>query len=694
MNSMKKKIMNNVLLDLKSLPPFTKIVPEQMEAAISKIIEDSRKEIDRLVEAQDKTDISWESFIAPMESIGDRLDRAWSPISHINSVMNSDEVRSAYNSCLPLLSKYGTEMGQHQGLYQAIVSLNDKADELNLDKIQRKILSDDLRDFKLSGIALSKDKQDLYGKIQLRLSEVTSKFEQNILDSTMAWHKDLDSAEDLIGLPDSAIAAAKQAAENNGVKGYRLTLEYPSYLPVMLHAENRELREEVYTAFCTRASNQGPHNKEHDNSELMPEILSLRHDLAQLLDFNSYADLSLATKMANDTSEVLKFLEDLAIKSKPQARLEMDELINYAKNAHGLSDLAAWDLAFYSEKLKKEKYNISQEELRPWFAEQNVIDGMFDICSQLFNITFLKREDVETWHTDVHFYDIKDSNSKHIASFYLDLYARKNKRGGAWMADCIGRRKVDGEIQLPVAFLTCNFNGPVGSKPALFTHDEVTTLFHEFGHGLHHMLTKIEYASVAGINGVAWDAVELPSQFLENFCWAEEGISKIAKHYESEEALPKEKLERLLAAKNFQSAMQMLRQIEFALFDFKMHKEFNPNDPDRIQTILDEIRADIAVVEAPKFNRFQHGFSHIFAGGYAAGYYSYKWAEVLSADAFSRFEEEGVFNSKTGLDFLHHILEKGGSEEASVLFKAFRGREPSVEPLLRHSGINSTQESY
>ncbi len=677
----------NQLLNLKTLPPFSDIKPSHMQQAIKTIIDESRVAINELVKKQSKETISWESFIVPMEAISDRLDRAWSPISHMNAVVNSDEIREAYNACLPLLSEYGTEMGQHQGLFSVIQTLNDQAKELGLDKVQQKILQDDLRDFKLSGVSLSDEKKEQYGKLQLRMSELTSKFDQNLLDSTMSWHKDLASADELAGLPESAIAAAKQTAENNKVDGYRLTLDYPSYLPVMMHADNRELREEVYTAFCTRASDQGPHDAQYNNSELMPEILELRQQLAQLLDFNSYADLSLATKMANTSEEVFSFLVDLARKSKTQAESEMQELQAFAQKEYGVDELKAWDLAYYSEKLKKEKYNISQEELRPWFPEDKVIEGMFEITSQLFAISFKEREDINTWHQDVRFYDVLDQNNQHIASFYLDLYARKNKRGGAWMADCIGRRINQGSVQIPVAFLTCNFNGPVGDQPALFTHEEVTTLFHEFGHGLHHMLTTIDYASVAGINGVAWDAVELPSQFLENFCWVEEGLNKIARHYQTDEKLPKEMLAKLLAAKNFQSAMQMLRQIEFALFDFRIHDGFKGKTAADIQQVLDEVRSEVAVVQTPAFNRFQNGFSHIFAGGYAAGYYSYKWAEVLSADAFARFEEEGIFEPKVGKDFLEAILQKGGSEEPADLFRDFRGREPSIEPLLKHSGI-------
>lgn len=679
--------MTNHLLNLTGLPPFQQIKPSHMVEAIETIIHDSRDAINNLTETVNTESITWDNFVKPLEDINDQLDRAWSPISHINSVANSDEVRDAYNACLPLLSDYGTEMGQHQGLFQAVQALDEKSDELQLDKVQKKILTDDLRDFKLSGVSLSDDKKKRYGDIQKRLSELTSTFEQNLLDATMAWHKDLNDENALDGLPDSAIAAAKQTAEAADVDGYRITLDFPSYLPVMMHANDRELRREVYTAFATRASDKGPNAGEFDNSAIMPEILSLRHELALLLDFKHYGELSLATKMAQSTEEVNSFLNDLAIKSKPQAEQDLAELTKFAKDKHGVDDLKAWDLAYYSEKLKNEKYSISQEELRPWFPENQVIEGMFEITGTLFNIKFQEREDVDTWHKDVRFFDIYSSDDAYIASFYLDLYARRNKRGGAWMADCIGRRETQNGIQRPVAFLTCNFNGPVGDTPALFTHDEVTTLFHEFGHGLHHMLTQINHASVAGISGVPWDAVELPSQFLENFCWEEDGLAKIAQHYETGEPLPTEKLERLLAAKNFQSAMQMVRQLEFSLFDFAIHSEFDPSKPDQIQQTLDTVRSKVSVIQPPEFNRFQHSFGHIFAGGYAAGYYSYKWAEVLSADAFSRFEEEGIFNSTVGQDFLVNILHKGGSEEPADLFKAFRGREPNTDALLRHSGI-------
>ena len=475
--------MSNPLLNLTSLPPFKQIEPSHMVEAIETIIQDSKVAINELTDKLKPDSITWDNFVKPLEDINDRLDRAWSPISHLNSVANSDEVREAYNACLPLLSDYGTEMGQHLGLYNAVKALNGKAEALNLDSVQKKILKDDLRDFKLSGVSLSDDKKKRYGEIQKRLSELTSKFEQNLLDATMAWHKDFDSEDALDGLPESAIAAAKQTAEAAGVDGYRITLDFPSYLPVMMHANNRELRQEVYTAFSTRASDQGPNAGKFDNSDLMPEILTLRHELAKLLDFEHYGELSLATKMAQSTDEVMSFLTELASKSKPQAEQDLQELTDYAREQHGIEELHAWDLAYYSEKLKNERYSISQEELRPWFPENQVIKGMFEITGTLFNIKFREREDVDTWHDDVRFFDIYDLNDQFVASFYIDLYARRNKRGGAWMADCVGRRGTTGDVQKPVAFLTCNFNGPVGDTPALFTHDEVTTLFHEFGHG-------------------------------------------------------------------------------------------------------------------------------------------------------------------------------------------------------------------
>ncbi|MGL5535783.1 MAG: oligopeptidase A, partial [Aeromonas veronii] len=539
-----------------------------------------------------------------------------------------------------------------------------------------------------SGIGLPAEAQQRYGEIQARLSELASRFSNNVLDATQGWHKLVADEAELAGLPDSVRAAARQMAELKGKEGWLFTLDIPSYLPVMMYADNRELRAEMYEAFTTRASDQGPNAGKWDNSAIMSELLTLRRELAQLLGFANYAELSLATKMADKTEQVVSFLTDLAAKSLPQGKAELEEIHAFAAEQHGQSELAAWDLAYYAEKLKQHKFSISDEQLRPYFPASKVVKGLFEVVKRVFGMKVRERLGIDTWHPDVRFYDIFDADDELRGSFYLDLYAREHKQGGAWMDVCLGRRyRQDGSLQKPVAYLTCNFNGPVDGKPALFTHNEVVTLFHEFGHGIHHMLTRIDVAGVAGINGVAWDAVELPSQFLENWCWESEALAFISGHYETGEPLPADLLEKMLTARNFQAAMQMLRQLEFALFDFRLHQEFDPANPAQLPALLDEVRSQVAVMTPPAFNRFQHSFSHIFAGGYAAGYYSYKWAEVLSADAFSRFEEEGIFNPATGQSFLKNILEKGGSKEPMELFRAFRGREPKVDALLRHSGI-------
>ncbi|KRT56689.1 M3 family metallopeptidase, partial [endosymbiont of Ridgeia piscesae] len=516
-----------------------------------------------------------------------------------------------------------------------------------------------------------------------------SKYEENLLDATNAWSKRIDDPEALAGLPESALALAKQTAEQRGTSGWLLTLEFPSYLPVMSYADDRELRREVYEAFATRASDQGPHDKAFDNSELMEQILALRHEQAQLLGFANYAERSLARKMARSTDAVMAFLHDLAERSRPQAQRELEELRLFAREEHGILELQAWDIGYYSEKLRQHRHNISQEELKPYFPETKVVPGMFAVVEQLYGIQIKAIEGVDSWHPDVRFFEIRDADGQLRGQFYLDLYARPKKRGGAWMDDCASRFFTDQLDQTPVAYLTCNFSPPVGEQPALFTHDEVETLFHEFGHGLHHLLTRIDYPAVAGINGVAWDAVELPSQFMENFCWEREALNLISGHWETGEPIPDDLYQRMKAAKNFQSAMQMVRQLEFSIFDFRIHREYEPAHGGRIYEILDEVRQQVSVVIPPTWNRFAHGFSHIFAGGYAAGYYSYKWAEVLSADAFSLFEERGTFDAETGRAFLQEILEQGGSKQAMELFTAFRGREPQIDALLRHSGITA-----
>ncbi|WP_337075593.1 oligopeptidase A [Aeromonas veronii] len=678
--------MNNPLLTMDSLPPFSQIKPEQVQPAVIQAIADCKQKISDVLAQRDPH--TWDSLIAPLEEVNDRLSRIWSPVSHLNSVLNSEALREAHDACLPLLSEFQTYVGQHEGLYQAYLALSQSDDFPLLSGAQRKEIQNTLRDFRLSGIGLPAEAQQRYGEIQARLSELASRFSNNVLDATQGWHKLVADEAELAGLPDSVRAAARQMAELKGKEGWLFTLDIPSYLPVMMYADNRELRAEMYEAFTTRASDQGPNAGKWDNSAIMSELLTLRRELAQLLGFANYAELSLATKMADKTEQVVSFLTDLAAKSLPQGKAELEEIRAFAAEQHGQGELAAWDLAYYAEKLKQHKFSISDEQLRPYFPASKVVKGLFEVVKRVFGMKVRERLGIDTWHPDVRFYDIFDADDELRGSFYLDLYAREHKQGGAWMDVCLGRRyRQDGSLQKPVAYLTCNFNGPVDGKPALFTHNEVVTLFHEFGHGIHHMLTRIDVAGVAGINGVAWDAVELPSQFLENWCWESEALAFISGHYETGEPLPADLLEKMLTARNFQAAMQMLRQLEFALFDFRLHQEFDPANPAQLPALLDEVRSQVAVMTPPAFNRFQHSFSHIFAGGYAAGYYSYKWAEVLSADAFSRFEEEGIFNPATGQSFLKNILEKGGSKEPMELFRAFRGREPKVDALLRHSGI-------
>ncbi|AOT07047.1 oligopeptidase A [Pseudoalteromonas luteoviolacea] len=677
--------MSNPLIGLEGLPPFSKIKPEHVVPALKSVIEHCRKTIDTVLEQPQHT---WDNFVQPLEDADDRLSKMWSPVSHMHSVVNNEELRKAYDECLPLISEYSTYVGQHQGLYQAYLSIEQSDEFERLSTAQQKTIKNALRDFKLTGIALDEAGQKRYGEISARLSELGAKFGNNVMDATQAWHLHVTEEADLGGLPESALALAAHTAQAKELEGWVFTLDIPSYLPIMTYADNRDLREQMYRAFVTRASDQGPNGGEFDNSAIMTEELALRHELALLLGFDSFADKSLATKMAETPAQVFDFLNDLAKKSKPQAQQEVDELRAFAKDEHQVEQLEAWDYGYYGEKLKQAKYAISDELLRPYFPADRVLNGLFETVNRLFGIKVTEESEFDSYHEDVRFFAIHDNNGVLRGHFYLDLYAREHKRGGAWMDDCMGRRTLsDGTLQTPVAYLVCNFNKAVGDKPALFTHNEVTTLFHEFGHGIHHMLTQIDAPAVAGINGVAWDAVELPSQFLENWCYEEEALSFISGHYESGEPLPKELLDKLLAAKNYQSAMQMLRQIEFSLFDFHIHADYQQGEACQIQARLNKVREQVAIIKAPEFNRFQHSFSHIFAGGYSAGYYSYKWAEVLSADAYSRFEEEGIFNAQTGKDFMENILEMGGSEEPMVLFQRFRGRAPQVDALLRHSGI-------
>ena len=675
--------MTNPLLTDAPLPLFSQIKPEHVLPAIQETLKNCRNTIEAVL--KQNSQYTWDNLIQPIDEADEKFGRAWSPVSHLNSVKNSPELREAYEACLPLLSEYSTWVGQHKPLYQAYKQLKESEQYATLTKAQKKVVDNALRDFELSGIGLPDDKQKRYGEIVAKLSELSSKYSNNVLDATMGWSKLITDIKELSGMPESALSAAKEQAKLKDKEGWLLTLDIPSYLPVMTYCDNRDLRFELYQAYNTRASDQGPNAGKWDNTEIIKQILTLRNELALLLGFDNYANKSLATKMASSTAQVIEFLNNLATKAKPQGEKELADLKRYAYEFFGASDIKPWDIAYYSEKQKQHLYAINDEELRPYFPQQRVINGLFEVVHRIFGITAKERQGVEVWDPEVKFYDLFAANGELKGSFYLDLYAREHKRGGAWMDDCIGRmRFADGHVQKPVAYLTCNFNRPVGDKPALFTHDEVTTLFHEFGHGLHHMLTEIDTSSVSGINGVPWDAVELPSQFLENWCWQPEALTFISGHYQTGEPLPAEMLEKMLDAKNYQAALFILRQLEFGLFDFKLHTQ---KDPDILNTLA-EIRKQVAVVPAVEWGRFPHAFSHIFAGGYAAGYYSYLWAEVLSADAFSRFEEEGIFNAKTGNAFLDNILSQGGSDEPMTLFKNFRGREPQLEALLRHYGIH------
>jgi oligopeptidase A len=677
--------MDNPLLNHQQLPQFSHIRPEHIISAIDTIINDNRVTIDKLI--AEVTQPTWHNFIAPIEILENRLNRTWSPINHLNAVMNSSELREAYTECLPKLSLYFTELGQNIKLYQAYKTIAVNSECENLDVAQRKLLDNALRGFRLSGVDLPPEQKTRFKEINQQLSQLSSKFSDNVLDATKAWTKLITNPAELAGLPQSALDLLQQNARHRNQEGWLLTLDFPSYSPIITYATNRQLRQELYTAYVTRASDQGPHAGQWDNSQLIDKILALRHEQSQLLGFATFADRALIDRMARTPQIVLNFLRDLARRAYPQAVREFAELTEFARTTDSLKTLAAWDVAYYSEKLRQARYAISQEELRPYFPVPKVIAGLFAIAERLFNIRIQETSELNTWHPDVTCYAIRTIDDNLIGIFYLDPYARVNKRGGAWMDGCVDRMLNDGKIQIPAAYLICNFSPPLNNKPSLLTHEEVTTLFHEFGHGVHHLLTKIDYPAVAGTNGVAWDAVELPSQFLENWCWERESLNLFAVHWENHDPLPQALYDKMHRAKNFQSAMQFVRQLEFALFDFQLHYEYDPTQGARVLEKLNSIRKEVAVIIPPSFNRMPHSFNHIFSGGYAAGYYSYKWAEVLSADAFSVFEERGLFDTASGQAFKEQILEQGGAKDANELFVAFRGREPSIEPLLRHCGI-------
>jgi len=677
--------MTNPLLEHHVLPPFSRIAPEHIVPAIETILKALRDGIKELPEAP----CNYESVVKARENLEDKLHHAWSPISHLNAVMNSTDLRDAHTDCLVMITDYYTEVGQNRPLFEAYQAIASSTQYVSLSQAKRKVIDNALRDFRLSGIDLPESEQVRFSELSREISRLNSTFNNNVLDATQVWQKLVVGKSRLSGVPHNALAAMQKNAADKALEGFLLTLDTPCYLAIMTYCDDRELRHELYTAFGTRASHLGPNAGEFDNSDVIHELLSARLEQARLLGFENYAELSVARKMARSAEEVLGFLNNLAEKSKTFALKDFEVLETFAEKNGGSDRLKPWDVPYYAEKLKKAAFDISEEDLRPYFPGPTVLQGMFEVVHRLFDIDVVPCPGMPVWHQDVLTYEIKKDGTS-IARFYLDLYARANKRGGAWMDDCRVRRTDDsGSLQLPVAYLTCNFAGPLDGDPALLSHNEVVTLFHEFGHGLHHMLTSMDAAAVSGINGVAWDAVELPSQFMENFCWQAESLAFISGHYKTGDSLPKNMLNKLLEAKNYNAAMMMARQLEFGLFDFRLHAEFDPNDKGQTQRILDDVRQEVAVILPPVEYAFQHGFSHIFGGGYAAGYYSYKWAEVLSADAFSKFLEDGIFNRQTGEKFLSFILEKGGSQDAMDLFIAFRGREPAVEALLRQEGMAS-----
>lgn len=680
--------MTNPLLDFSGLPRFGEILPEHVAPAIEQLLNDSRALLAQLL--SDPTPPSWDNFVRPLEESNERLSRAWGPVGHLNAVMNSPELRAAYNATLPVITQYFAELGQNQALFERFKTLRNSAAFDSLSAARKQVIEHELRDFRLGGAELPESDKARYLAIQERQAELSSRFSDNLLDATNAYTLVIENEAEVAGLPEDALQAAREAAETEGKHGWLFTLKAPSYLPVMQFADHRPLREQLYRAYVTRASEFG--TPDWDNTALMDEIVSLRAEEAQLLGFANFGALSLASKMADTPQEVISFVRELAQRARPHAERDLEELRAFARDALGLETLHAWDAAYASEKLREQRYAFSEQEVKRYFPEDAVLGGLFKVIHLLYGLDVQPAE-APVWHEDVHYFALRDAGGKSVGCFYLDLYARASKRGGAWMDDVITRRRLaNGEIQTPVAYLNCNFSAPVGGQPALFTHDEVITLFHECGHGLHHLLTEVEELGVSGINGVEWDAVELPSQFMENYCWEWEVLQGMTRHVESGAVLPRPLYNKMMAARNFQSGLQTLRQIEFALFDMLLHSQFQPGGGHFILQLLDDVRSEVAVLIPPEFNRFPHSFSHIFAGGYGAGYYSYKWAEVLSADAYSLFEEQGVLNPDVGARFRAEILAMGGARPALDSFIAFRGRAPTVDALLRHHGLAEGDE--
>jgi oligopeptidase A len=692
---------SNPLLDFTALPRFDLIKPEHVTPAIEQLIADARQVVQQLEAPARGEDgsVSWDNFVVPLEEATERLGRAWGVVNHLNHVMDTPELRAVYNENQPKVTEFWTELGQNEALFDKYKILRASGEYVNLTPARKRIVENALRDFRLGGAELPEKQKQRFAEIQEQQAALSTRFSENVLDATNDFKLLVENEAELAGLPDDVKSAARAAAERDGKQGWQFSLHFPSYFPVLQFADNRELREKIYRANATKASEMGAVFSEvekWDNTGNIAQLLRLRDEEAKLLDFRSFADVSLAPKMAESPEHVIEFLEDLARRARPYAEKDLAELRAFAKDELGIADMQAWDATYASEKLREKRYAFSAQEVKEYFPEPKVVAGLFGVISKLFDVT-IAPDEAPVWHPDVRFYRI-EKKGQLIGQFYLDLYARPGKGQGAWMDDARGRRLTTGGIvQTPIAYLTCNFTPPATVdgqlQPSLFTHDEVTTLFHEFGHGLHHMLTEVDELSVSGISGVEWDAVELPSQFMENFCWEWDVLQGMTSHVKTGEPLPKALYEKMLAAKNFQSGMQTLRQVEFSLIDMHLHYDFDPNSQKTVQDLVDEVRSKFSVLIPPSFNRFQHSFGHIFAGGYAAGYYSYKWAEVLSADAYAAFEEAveagGGALDETGKRFHREILSVGGSRPALESFKAFRGREPQIDALLRHNGMQA-----
>ena len=677
--------MTNPLLESGALPRFSAIRPEHVEPAVDAVLADYQARIDALLASNAARD--FDGVIGLGEALEDRLNRVWAPVSHLHGVADSEALRKAYSAAQEKIVDFSSELGQNRALYAAVEAVAQRDDSAALPRPARALIEHELRDFKLSGVALEEPARSRFREISSELAKLATEFEEAVLDATDAWSESIADESRLAGIPESGRAVLRAYAQEKSQDGWLVTLKQPSVQAVLSYADDRGLRERVYRAYQTRASDQGPNAGEFDNSARIERILALRHEAAQLLGFRDAAEESLATKMAPSPDAVLAFLHDLAARAKPVALRELDELRAFARDELGLSDLQAWDVSYAAEKLREKKYALSEEELKPYFALDAVIDGLFAITQRVFGVSLRRREGVDVWHADVRYYDLVDAEGEVFAGAYVDLYARSGKRGGAWMDVCVNRFRRDGALQQPVAFLTCNFAPPTATTPSLLTHDDVLTLFHEFGHGLHHLLTEVDLPGVGGINGVEWDAVELPSQFMENFGWQREALDLFARHWQSGEKLPDELFARMQAARHFHAGLFLVRQLEFGLFDFRIHREFDPARGARAMDILREVRDEVAVIHPPQWQRFPHAFTHIFAGGYGAGYYSYLWAEVLSADAFGKFEEAGIFDRATGQAYRESILAVGASRPALESFIAFRGREPEPDALLRSYGL-------